>query len=256
LKKIRSRKWEWFTLGTIIPIALILTFSGFKLPHYLNIIFPAASVLTAGWILQLVQQGSSIKPYAITQVAICSLLLLAVGLLNAWAFPVRELWIIIGFLMLVLVTYLLLKNTAGGWPRIIAGSVLTSVLVWFLMNAGFYPKLLTYQAGNELAQKVAIGTGGTDVYQQPGLRAFSFDFYTRTLAKPLTDKAFEARRPVWLLADAAGLKEARVKYAIGRTVRHRDYSVTQLTGTFINPATRQKSLSELVLAEVLGPKKY
>ncbi len=33
IKKIGSRRSEWFTLGTIVPIAIILTFSGFKLPH-------------------------------------------------------------------------------------------------------------------------------------------------------------------------------------------------------------------------------
>lgn len=254
LKKLRSRQCEWFTPGTIIPIALILTFSGFKLPHYLNIIFPAAAVLTAGWIQQLAQRQGQ-KPYAITQLVVCSLLLIAVGLLNAWAFPVHEIWIIIGFLLLVVVTYLLLKNGAAGWPRIITGSVLTSVLVWFLLNTNFYPKLLTYQAGNELAQKVMEDIGGANVYQQPGLRAFSFDFYTATLAKPLPDSVFGAAQPVWLLADTAGLRAARTKYTIGRTIRHRDFSVTQLNGTFINPATRQKALSELILAEVLAPKK-
>jgi 4-amino-4-deoxy-L-arabinose transferase-like glycosyltransferase len=255
IKKVKARRWEWFTLGTIIPIALILTFSGFKLPHYLNIIFPAAAVLTAGWIQQLVQEQKGQKPYAITQVVVCSLLLVAVALLNVWAFPVYELWIVIGVLMMGIVTYLLLKNSAAGWPRIIAGSVLSSVLVWFLLNSNFYPKLLTYQAGNELAQKVVQTIGGANVYQQPGLRSFSFDFYTQTLAKPLADSAFRDNRPVWLLVDSAGLKEARTKYNIGSTIRHRDFSVTQLNGTFINPATRQKALSELILAEVLKPKK-
>ncbi len=212
-------------------------------------------MLTAAWIQQMVQQQKGQKPYAITQLVICSLLLIAVGLLNAWAFPVHEMWIIIGFLMLVVVTYLLLKNSGVGWPRILVGSVLTSVLVWFLLDANFYPKLLTYQAGNELAQKVTDDIGGANVYQQAGLRAFSFDFYTATLAKPLRDSAFKAGRPVWLLADTAGLKAARTKYNIGKTIRHRDFSVTQLNGTFLNPATRQKALSELILAEVLEPKK-
>lgn len=256
IKTIARRKAEWFTLGTILPIALILTFSGFKLPHYLNIIFPAASVLTAGWILQLQESGRKTKPYAITQLVLCSLLLLAAGVLNAWSFPVHELWIIFGFLLLCVAAFIILKNTTNGWPRILGASVLTSVLVWFLLNTNFYPQLLTYQAGNELAKKVEQEVGSAQVYQQPGLRAFSFDFYTRTLATPLTDTvaAFSTGQPVWMLADDKGLKEARTKFNIGRTVKHRDFSVTQLNGRFLNPATRRNELSELILVELTGLK--
>lgn len=254
LKTWSTRKWEWYTLGTILPIALILTFSGFKLPHYLNIIFPAAAVLTAGFIQQAIQEKRTSKPYAIVQTVICVLLLLVAGLINVWAFPVYQLWIIVGFLLLVSIGYWLMKNTAGVWPRIIAGSVITSCCVWFLCNSNFYPQLLTYQAGNELAKIVKERIGGENVYQQPGLRSFSFDFYTQTLAKPLTADKLQAGKPVWLLTDPPGWEQVRKQYRVGQTIRHRDFSVTQLTLPFINPATRRSSLTELMLVEIRGVK--
>lgn len=248
-KKLGS---EWFTLGTIIPIALILTFSGFKLPHYLNITFPAAAVLTAGFIYQLIQEGRNTKPFAITQIVICTLLLLIAALINIWAFPVFEAWIGLGFLMLVGLLYWMWKNNKQVWQRIVLVSVMTSCSVWFLLNTNFYPQLLTYQAGNELAKKVNEEIGTDKVYQQYGLRAFSFDFYTGKLAAPLPDSAVSTGKAQWLLADTTGLKEARSKYEVGRIIRHRDYSVTQLKGKFINPATRREQLSELILVEILG----
>jgi 4-amino-4-deoxy-L-arabinose transferase-like glycosyltransferase len=253
IRTITTRRWEWFTLGTIVPIALILTFSGFKLPHYLNITFPAAAVLLAGFIQQWKKEDRRPKPYAIMQTVVCILLLLAVALINIWAFPVYGVWVIAGFLVLVSLSYWILKNEGGRWQRIIAGSAITSVLVWALLNGNFYPQLLTYQAGNELAKK-ASGVFRDNLFQQPGLRSFSFDFYTQTLAKPLPQGWVESGKPAWVLADSTGIAELRSKYRLGNIIRHRDYSVTQLTGTFINPATRRKALTELALVEVVGSK--
>ena len=51
LKYFFKRKDEWLTPATLVTIAIVLTFSGFKLPHYINIIFPATAVMTASWIV-------------------------------------------------------------------------------------------------------------------------------------------------------------------------------------------------------------
>jgi 4-amino-4-deoxy-L-arabinose transferase-like glycosyltransferase len=254
IKNITARKWEWFTLGSIAFIALILTFSGFKLPHYLNIIFPASAVLTAGFLQQLQTEDKHPKPYAILQTIICVLLLVLVALLNVWAFPVYQIWIIVGFLVLISVSYWLLQNVENRWQKIITGSVLTSACVWFLLNSNFYPQLLTYQAGNELAQKVKETTGTENLFQQPDLRSFSFDFYTKSLTRTLPPNWVEQGNKAWVLADREGYAALKRQYRTGTIIRHRDFSVTQLIGTFINPATRRETLEELMLVELLGPK--
>jgi 4-amino-4-deoxy-L-arabinose transferase-like glycosyltransferase len=46
IKNILLRKEEWLTTGTFITLLLIVSFSGFKLPHYLNIVFPTTAILT------------------------------------------------------------------------------------------------------------------------------------------------------------------------------------------------------------------
>src|SRR5215203_5367349 len=50
LKNLRTQ--EWLTAGTLLVTGLLINFSGFKLPHYLNIIFPVSAVLTAAFLLQ------------------------------------------------------------------------------------------------------------------------------------------------------------------------------------------------------------
>jgi 4-amino-4-deoxy-L-arabinose transferase-like glycosyltransferase len=250
IKTLGKRQWEWFTLGSILFIALILTFSGFKLPHYLNIIFPAAAVLTAGFLQQLQTESRKPEPYAITQTILCVLLLLLVGVLNVWAFPVFQLWVSLGVLILLSISYWLLKNAENRWQKILIGSVLTSTIVWFLLNSNFYPQLLTYQAGNELAARVNGKIGAENVYTQPEAHSNSFDFYTGTMARPLPADA----KNKWALVDTSGLQQVRQSYQTGQVIRHRDYSITQLTLPFINPATRRQTLEELILVEILGPK--
>lgn len=51
LKGFFQRKGEWLTVAVFIIMALVVSFSGFKLPHYLNIVFPTIAVLTASYII-------------------------------------------------------------------------------------------------------------------------------------------------------------------------------------------------------------
>src|SRR4030095_2287491 len=95
LKYFLKRKDEWLTPVTFITIAIVLSFSGFKLPHYINIIFPATAVMTASWIVITAQKPGVIF---IIQIVVCFLMLLVVAVLNVWAFPVKNLFLIISII--------------------------------------------------------------------------------------------------------------------------------------------------------------
>ncbi len=85
LQTFRKRKEEWLTIGTFVTLALLVTASSFKLPHYLNIIFPTAAVMTASRML-----NNSSKPKTIYGLQIFSgiALLMITAIINGWAFPV------------------------------------------------------------------------------------------------------------------------------------------------------------------------
>jgi hypothetical protein len=85
----------------------VLTFSGFKLPHYINIIFPATAVMTGSWILV-----NSLRPKVlfVIQVTVCLLMLLLVTILNVWAFPVKNSFLIVFIILLLAVVFYFLKN--------------------------------------------------------------------------------------------------------------------------------------------------
>src|SRR4030095_8277187 len=98
LKECVKKKKEWLTTATFLTIAIVLTFSGFKLPHYINIIFPATAVMTASWIV-----ANSWKPRTIfiIQIVVCFLTLLLAASLNAWVFPLKNPVLVVSIILLI-----------------------------------------------------------------------------------------------------------------------------------------------------------
>jgi 4-amino-4-deoxy-L-arabinose transferase-like glycosyltransferase len=250
LKYFSKRVEEWLTPVTFIAIALILTFSGFRLPHYLNIIFPATAVMTASWILS---DSLKQKIIYIIQLTVCSLILILLAVLNAWAFPVKNFLISTGLVLaLSVVFYFLLNKQLAFMQKSIGISVATMIVSFLLLNGNFYPQLLKYQAGNELAKKIKGNVDAANVYFWKDNYSSSFNFYTATERKQFDDSIFvRGKKPIWLLYDSRNLDEIKQSgYKIGMTYRSLDFEITKLDLKFINPATRPTELKEMVIGEI------
>jgi 4-amino-4-deoxy-L-arabinose transferase-like glycosyltransferase len=252
IKSFRTRTSEWLSLGPFIIIALILTFSGFKLPHYLNIIFPATAVMTAGWLLT-----TSIKPKRlyIIQIIICSFILILSAFINTWAFPVKSLLLVVIVILLLALVFYFIKNHRFSYlQKAIGFSVATMIFFFFLLNANFYSQLLKYQGGNELAKKIKGNVDPANIYFWKDNYSSSFNFYTATERKQFNDSVFmNGKKPVWLLFDIHNKDEIKkAGYKIGMTYSVPDFEITRLNLKFINPATRKKGLTEMVIGEITG----
>lgn len=133
-------------------------------------------------------------------------------------------------------------------------STATMALVFFLLNTNFYPRLLHYQGGNELAKKIKGNVDPANVYFWKDNYSSSFNFYTASDRKQFDDSVFEkGKRPIWLLYDISDENEIKTAgYKIGATYRVPDFEITRLNIKFINPDKRQKELTEMVLGEITG----
>lgn len=251
LKNFFSRSQEWLTTSTLVVMALMLTFSGFKLPHYLNIIFPAAAVMTASFLYERWEKRKGLKSFLLVQIIVCSLCLLAAGAVNVWAFPVSNAFVIGGFLLFLIVSAIFLLRVRLLLPKIVIASVLTSSLVFYLLNSNFYPKLLTYQAGNELAFATKEKVDAKTVYFWPDVYSSSYVFYTAELRKEFVDSVLRGPSPVWIMTDTGHLPELKQKgLSALQTYSHPDYEITRMQLPFVNPATREKELTKLFLVRV------
>lgn len=251
-KEIRKRKEEWLTPATFLIFAIMVSVSGFKLPHYLNIIFPATAVMVASAIVANPQKQ---KPIFIVQSIMSALILLVAAVVNVWAFPVTNIGVMIGAVLLLAVFfYFAISDALFRIQKAICFSVAAISLLFFLLNTNFYPKLLTYQGGNELARKIKGNVDPANVYFWKDNYSSSFNFYTATERQQFTDSIYiKGKKPIWLLFDKQNLPEIQqAGYTIGMVYSTPDYEITKLDIKFVNPSTRNKSIKEMVIGEITG----
>ena len=252
IKNFFPRREEWLTTGVFITVLLVVSFSGFKLPHYLNIVFPTSSVLVAAFIARKKDNLKWVKTFYSIQFVIVSLLLLLVGIINTWAFPVKSSWVIVGVVVLLAVVFYYMKSqTFGRLQKAVTVSVATMVFSFFLLNSNFYPLLLNYQGGNKLA---AISRGKINpdaVYFWKNTYSSSFNFYTKTLRKPFADSVLQQGKKIWLVYDIKDEGEIlQAGYKIGQVFSALDYEITKVDIKFVNPVKREKQCTRMMLSAI------
>ena len=251
LKSFATRQHEWLTLSMFTLMLLLMTFSGFKLPHYLTIIFPTTAVLTAAYLVEQREKGKSLKGLLLTQIILCVLCLLIAGVVNVWAFPIEKAFAIFGFLFLLGFSFSFLRRLRSNLQKLIGASVITSMLVFYLLNSNFYPRLLTYQAGNELAFATKEKVDAKNVYFWKGIYSSSYNFYTSELRKEFHDSVLRQAGPVWIATDPARLEAIKAKgLPVIQTYAYDDYEITRMQLPFVNPATRKNELTKMILVRV------
>ena len=254
IKNFTRRELDWLTISTFIIMLLLVSFSGFKLPHYLNIIFPVAAIMAAVFIISSQSPGKWIRPVFIIQVVVSILLLLAVGVINAWAFPVNSIWVLIVLVLLLAVVFYFIKSKMySSLQKAVLIPVNVMILAFFLLNANFYPQLLKYQGGKPMALATKGKIDPADVYFRENTYSSSFNFYAKTLRRPFADSVLQPGKKVWLMYDIKDEAEVKAKYSIGQRFETRDYEITKLDIKFMNPEKRGAQCTKMVLGEITNP---
>jgi len=251
LKNLLSRKNEWLTAGTFLIMAAVITFSGFKLPHYINIIFPSAAVMTSAYVIELVKKPTTLRRVHVTQLVVCILCILVALVINLWAFPIKNWLVIFAALALIAVSVAILRALKTRVGKMLGLSVLTTAFIFFLLNTNFYMQLLSYQAGNELALKTRAKVDPKTVYLWPSLYNPSFQFYSKELKKVYNDSVLQQNQPVWIVTDRNSLRQLKEKkLPILQQYSHHDYNIGTMSLPFINPASRVQTLDTIFLTRV------
>jgi len=169
-----------------------------------------------------------------------------------WAFPLKNIWLITGVVLLLAIVFYFIKSSAyNRLQKAVAVSVATMALTFFILNSNFYPLLLSYQGGNELAFTTKGKVNPADVYFWKETQSSSFNFYTATLRQQFIDSVLQTSKKVWLLFDVQNEEEIKqAGYQLGKRFSTFDYEITKLDLKFVNPVTRQKQCTSMVLAEI------
>lgn len=255
------KKWKHpvnFAALAFAFILVTLSFSKFKMPHYLIMLFPLATVFTAPYLRHVLSFRRGIKLFFPIQAFLVIVMIILTGALNYYFFKPAN-WIagIIGPLLLAGIIGLW-KNK---WPdkgiKVIYISSAASLLFNFMLNYNFFPQLLKYQGGNEMVKtmkekNILIPTEDI-ILLEPN--AHSFDFYTAQNHVLLSLEDFDKNYPVlkdkyFFLSRADKNALQQQGYRVEPVISQADYNVAKVGLKFLNPAGREKRLDTLMLARI------
>lgn len=246
---------EILSFVTILVMFTIMSLSNYKLPHYLNILFPFFAILIAGQ-LSNVRSPAAQKWLLSIQKIIAGLLIIAGVAINTWVFPVTNVLVIAMAIVALYLLYWEWKAPVHEWPfRLIGISMAASLFANLLLNGNFYRKLSEYQAGIKLAAHVKKDRLPNELLYVYDWENYTFNYYTAYLHPTLTtEDNWQAipEKHFWVIGEINKLREAAARnhVVIDSGITYLDYRTTRLTGQFLNPATRVAACDSIVLARV------
>jgi 4-amino-4-deoxy-L-arabinose transferase-like glycosyltransferase len=255
-----KKKWRYPFNFAALAFAFILftiSFSKFKMPHYVFMLLPLAALFTAPYLRLALTYRSPMRVYYPMQIVFASLVVIAAVVLNYYFFsPINVFVQVVGPILIALLIFLLFKKFARKSLKLIYITAAVSLVFNFLMNYNFFPNLLRYQGGNELAFQ--MNREGTPIRDENiyllDVNAHSFDFYRGYNheiidVKNLREKLNDGGNDFFLLT-VRQARELQDNFQIKPAVSHIDYNVTTLKLKFLNPKTRATRCDTLMLATI------
>lgn len=247
----KNPKYEFLTVGGITLIFILISFAQFKLPHYLNIVIPLFSILSASYLYSIYRHSTNKILLRVlgVQYFILSLVFIVTVLLYFFVFS-AESWVtyIPLFAAFLVIIYFIVKKETP-FIRLITISVFASVLLNLVLNLHFYPKLLEYQGGSSMAQVVQEHRIPVDkIYKISERYTWALDFYNKEPVRIIGKEAIHTLNNIWIYAseeELKELKEARIFWDEQYSVDQ--FRITRLQAKFLNPVTRHSVVNKMYL---------
>ena len=239
----RSVSGDYICLGAALFSFIIFSISRFQLPHYLNILFPFFSILTAGYLYGIRRRWTQ-RTLVIIQ-GVINILLPVLLLLLCWFFHFPS-WVLIMAVLVVagMLPFILFRG--GQLPTAIARSIWMALLVFSFVNFILYPAILQYQAGTQAGRFVnhmfglPFITRPSAVYmlqEAPSSYSFEFDCALPVERVPMQSLPTDSSVYVFMppqYADSLGRRGLHSQ----EIHRFPNFHISQLTGEFLNYKTR------------------
>ncbi|WP_293294328.1 glycosyltransferase family 39 protein [Allomuricauda sp.] len=245
---------EFLTVGGISILFLLISFAQFKLPHYMNVLMPLYAILSAGFLSVLHQQEKLKMAKVILgiQYFILGLVVVFTLLISFTVFQLEH-WYGYAFLLLALgmVVYFVQKREVV-YAKIVTVAIFSSVLLNGFMNAHFYPKLLEYQGGSNMAQQVKErNIPVDDIYKINERHTWALDFYNQNPVNIVSTSYLKNMKDIWVYATDKELELLKKNgIAWDNEITVDQFRITRLQIKFLNPDTRKEKLNKMHLVHL------
>lgn len=256
-----KKKWKHpfnFAALSFAFVLFTISFSNFKMPHYIIMLFPLAAVFTAPYVRLTLSQRIGLKIYYPIQVFLAVGIIIITFLFNFYFFPPQNIVVgIIGSLLILTLIVLIFKKDIYKGIKFILISAFISISFNFFLNFNFIPQLMQYQGGNELADmlhKSKLNISNDDIALL-NLNAHSFDFYTSYNHKIVDvnklHELYPSVKDKYFLLDSRLARTLETQgFEVKPELEHVDYNVTTVKLKFLEPKTRLQQCDSLMLARI------
>lgn len=233
--------------GLVLPF-IALSFSHYKLPHYIYVLIPFCAIFIAQaihhWLSNKNKEGDLALYYG-QSTLIAAILILPI--LIFMAFPGTMLTYatyILGVMALFLSFYLL------GWNKrvFILNSFGAYLLVAFVINSHGYPSLLKYQGSSEIAFYIKANNKDNLPVYQHDIWWRAFHYYSGGIVPNFNFNDTDQDN-VLVVTDEDGLADFEM-YPNKIVKRFNHFNITRLSIDFLNPSTREQKLNYLYLITI------
>lgn len=263
LRKIRRKlfwghaNFEAVTLGGTLLPGIALSFSHYKLPHYIFVVFPLAAILTAHYLKKLLHQTAYKKGFKIfrhVQFFVALTLIVIIVLLCSVSFaPMPSIFWLMGIGGIGLSLFCFMTR-GSRVKQLFMSSFVIIVTINFLLNAFVYPALLTYQAESRISQRINAASLSVPFV---GYRceSFSMDFFAKRNVPRIDDtdslRSSYPGQTIWLWTDQNGYVDlVKNQITIIEQETNPDFSVSRLTLNFLKPSRRAEVVTTKYLLKV------
>lgn len=242
---------QWVILGSSLITFLLFTLSSFQLPHYIIIIFPQLSILCGQFLYtSFVEPGRRFTK--VIQMIQLVLLLLGIVLVSLLAFySGAEGWYFWMGAGIVCIVFLFFAERSIHLRRTMLYSFAFATVVYSFLLCSFYPMLLPYQSGMRAGKWLNQQhfTGRLGMYND---FTYSLEFYAD--AEP--ERLFNVKDASKFMKDTSAviyttmagvdsLRQSGQRVTILQNFPY--YHISQVSGTFLKPTTRQSATTTMVL---------
>lgn len=236
---------EISTLSGFLILFALLSMSRYKLPHYIFVTLPFASIICASYLETLNPKQWKIwnKVYFGFGCIILVLLIIYQTL-----FFTEINFILIALLIAQFVILLLMKKTSlDGTSKMIGYVVVLNLFLSFV----FYPKLLTYQADSMAGRWFYENKSKETVYLIDE-KSHAFNFYSKNPENKsiaLTEIG-ALKNSCWLFTKAENLNKIETKFEVIEKKKFENYPITRLKLPFLLQQKREQTLEYYYLIKI------
>lgn len=247
-----KEKQEWISWGGFLLPFIALSFSKYKLPHYIYVTFPFAALIAADYFISLKRKSELLfKRINAVQYVVMGAAWLFALLIVGWFFPLKNvLLILVAFVGIVGLIWSGFNRFGSAYNRFLFVSLLSSFSVNAIMAAHFYPSILEYQASGKAGTFALENNLPLDRLYVLEANARALDVYSEHVQIEVDEQKLQqiweldSINALYVFTNKNGLHRLHsAGWTLDTVFKAPAYSVTILTMNFGNPNTREKVLN-------------